>query len=110
MAISPFPARPGTPENEGRRTRLVIALATLGIAASLFAYAVSPSVRHAVVHAGTSVRHAVGRMFDHDRAAHARARTPAHRLQLVQPLQGTRHAHSGRAPSATGAHTSSTHG
>ncbi len=69
MAISPFSARPGSPETEGRRARIVIALATLGIAASLLAYAVSPSVRHAVGHAAHSVKHAVSRVFDHDQAA-----------------------------------------
>jgi hypothetical protein len=78
MAISPFSARPGTPESEGRRARLVIMLATLGIAASLFAYAISPSVRHAVGHAAHSVRHAMGRVFDNDRPAHRAP--PAHRV------------------------------
>lgn len=51
MSISPFPARPASPGGERRRARLVVLLATLGIAASLLAYAISPSVRHAVGHA-----------------------------------------------------------
>jgi hypothetical protein len=82
MAISPFTARPGSPETEGRRARIVIALATLGIAASLLAYAVSPSVRHVVGHAAHSVKHAVGRVFDRDEPARghvgAKAVKPAH--------------------------------
>jgi hypothetical protein len=65
MSISPFPARPASPGGERRRARLVVLLVTLGIAASLLAYAISPSVRHAVGHAA----HSVGRVLDHDKAA-----------------------------------------
>lgn len=101
MAISPFPARPGAPDSEGRRTRLVIALATLGIAASLLAYAISPSVRHAVGHAAHSVRHAVGNVFDRDRAAHHAAPAPAARSvhEHVRAVRHTpSHAHAHPAP------------
>jgi hypothetical protein len=38
----------------------------VGIAATLFAYAISPGVRHAVSHATHSVKHAVGNVLDHD--------------------------------------------
>jgi hypothetical protein len=81
MSISPFSARPASPPSEGRRARLVVLLATLGIAAALLAYTVSPSVRHAVGHAAHSVKGAVGRVFDHDRPSHARPapKHPAHR-------------------------------
>ena len=73
MSISPFGARPASPENESRRTRLAVVAATVGIAATLLAYAVSPGVRHAVGHAEHSVKHAVSGVFDRDHAAHARA-------------------------------------
>ena len=62
MSISPFPARPGSPETETRRARIVVGLVVLGIAASLLAYAISPSVRHAVKRAA----HSVGHVFDKD--------------------------------------------
>jgi hypothetical protein len=65
MAISPFSARPTSPGGERRRSRLALALAAIGIAAILLAYAVSPGVRHAVSHAAHSVRHDVGNVFDH---------------------------------------------
>jgi len=55
MSISPFSVRPGLAEGERRRARLAIAIATVGIAAILLAYAFSPGVRHAV-----------GNVFDHD--------------------------------------------
>ena len=52
MAMAPFGTRPvtpaRTPASESRRRRLAVAIATLGIAATLLAYAVSPGVRHAV--------------------------------------------------------------
>jgi hypothetical protein len=66
MAISPFSARPASPEGESRRARLAIAIATLGIVATLLAYAISPGVRHAVSHAAHSVKHAVGHVLDND--------------------------------------------
>src|SRR5689334_18482934 len=92
MAISPFPARPGAPDSEGRRARLVLALATLGIAASLLAYAISPSVRHAVGHAAHSVRHAVGNVFDRDRAAHHAPPARTH-VRVVRPAPSRAHTH-----------------
>jgi|GEM_PF-396418 len=65
MSISPFSARPASPEGERRRAWLVVAIATAGIAATLLAYAISPGVRHAVGHAAHSVNHAVGHVLDH---------------------------------------------
>jgi hypothetical protein len=76
MAISPFNVRPASPETERRRARLVVAIAMVGIVATLLAYAISPSVRHAVGHAA----HGVGHVFDPDRAKHERghvAKMPA---------------------------------
>lgn len=75
MAISPFSARPASPEGERRRARMAIAIATLGIVAILLAYAISPGVRHAVSHAAHSVKHAVGHVIDPDHHAKA-ARGP----------------------------------
>jgi hypothetical protein len=74
MAISPFNARPASPEGERRRARLAIAIATVGIIAILLAYAVSPGVRHAVTHAAHSVKHAVGHVLDSDHAAGTHAK------------------------------------
>jgi hypothetical protein len=88
MAISPFSARPASPEGEGRRTRLAIMIATLGIVATLLAYAISPGVRHAVGHAAHSVKHDVGHVFDPDHAA-THPRSHPKKLHLVQPLRPT---------------------
>jgi hypothetical protein len=66
MAISPFNVRPASPETERRRARLVVAIATVGIAATLLAYAISPSVRHAV----HRVKGDVGHVFDPDKGKH----------------------------------------
>jgi hypothetical protein len=66
MAISPFSARPASPEGDRRRTRLALAIATLGIAATLLAYAISPGVRHVVGHAAHNVKHAVSHVLDND--------------------------------------------
>ncbi len=79
MSISPFSARPVPSPEGGGRNRLVVLIATLGIAATLLAYAVSPGVRHAVTHAAHSVRHAVSGMLDHDKGARKKASssTPA---------------------------------
>jgi hypothetical protein len=52
-------------------------IASVGIAATLLAYAVSPGVRHAVSHAAHSVKHAVGNVIDHDTSKHARKPAPA---------------------------------
>jgi hypothetical protein len=80
MSISPFSARPAPsggdrPGIGQRRGRLALAIATVGIAATLLAYAISPGVRHAVSHATHSVKHAVGNVLDHDasKKAHLKA-------------------------------------
>jgi hypothetical protein len=75
MSISPFSARPTTPPRDGGRSRLVVLIATLGIAATLLAYAVSPGVRHAVSHAAHSVNHAVSSIVDKDKPAAAKKAT-----------------------------------
>src|SRR5437588_11546593 len=72
MSIAPFspqpaPAPPGAPGGWWR-TRLAVGSATVGIAATVLAYAISPGLRHAVSHAEHSVGHAVSRVFDHDTA------------------------------------------
>jgi len=79
MAISPFSARPASPGGERRRARAALALAAVGVAAILIAYALSPGVRHAVSHAEHSVKHAVGNVFDHDHGSddHHHAKRPA---------------------------------
>jgi multisubunit Na+/H+ antiporter MnhB subunit len=66
MSISPFSARPVSPEGESRRSRWALMAAIVGIIATLLAYAVSPGVRHAVGHAEHSVNHAVTKVFDRD--------------------------------------------
>ncbi len=65
------------PGGERRRARLAVTIATLGIAATLLAYAISPGVRHAVSHAAHSVKHAVGHVLDNDghEREHASAKT-----------------------------------
>ncbi len=78
----------------------MIVLVTVGISASLLAYAVSPGVRHAVGHAAHSVKHAVGRVFDHDSTpAGARRGKPAKRV--VVRRDGRRGGVAG-APAKTG--------
>ena len=79
MAISPFSARPASPEGERRRARLALMIAAVGIAAMLLAYAISPGVRHAVGHAAHSVKHTVGNVFDHDHGSddNPRAQRPS---------------------------------
>jgi hypothetical protein len=81
MSISPFSARPASAQSEGRRARLVVLLVTLGIAASLLAYAISPSVRHAVGHAAHSVKSSVGNVLDRDKSTkrHPASKQPAER-------------------------------
>jgi hypothetical protein len=71
--VPPMVARPASPDAERRRARLVILLATIGIAAALIAYAISPGVRHAVSHAA----HSVGNVLDRDKkkATHHGARS-----------------------------------
>jgi hypothetical protein len=77
MSIAPFhpapaPARRSRTRraSEVRRARLALALAAVGIAAALIAYAISPTVRHAVGHAEHSVKHTVTNIFDHDTGKH----------------------------------------
>ncbi len=65
MSISPFSARPASPETERKRARLVLVIALIGIAATLLAYAISPGVRSDVGHAA----HSVGHALDRDKAA-----------------------------------------
>ncbi|MGO9320631.1 MAG: hypothetical protein ACLQBY_07515 [Solirubrobacteraceae bacterium] len=85
MAISPFSARPASPGGERRRARLAIAIATLGIVATLLAYAISPGVRHAVSHAAHSVKHAVGHVLDNDKGEHE------HSPAKTTPAKTTKH-------------------
>lgn len=86
MSIAPFSTRPVSPERERRRARLVVAIATVGIAATLLAYAIAPGVRHAVGHAAHSVKHAVGHVLDNDKGEHEGAKAK-HHVRLVQPLR-----------------------
>ncbi len=90
MAISPFNARPASPEGERRRARLAIAIATVGIIAILLAYAVSPGVRHVVSHATHSVKHAVGHVLDPDKGktGNARARAAPATAAPTRPASG----------------------
>lgn len=93
MSMAPFGARPITAGSEQRRARLAALIATLGIAATLLAYAVSPGVRHAVSHAAHSVKHAVSNVLDKDTVKHppkakappgaTKARTPANRTNVT---------------------------
>jgi hypothetical protein len=111
MSIAPFTARPvaSEPDSERRRARIVLALAALGIAAALFAYAVSPSVRHAVGHAAHSVNHAVSRVFDRDAKQKAHAKPGAHRVHVhAVPLHRAAPARAGApaAPAPASAHPS----
>ncbi len=68
MAISPFSVRPGSPEGERRRARLVLAIALVGIVATLLAYGISPGVRREVSHAA----HSVGHVLDRDKGGEHR--------------------------------------
>ena len=78
MSMAPFGARPASPQSERRRTRLALIIASVGIAATLLAYAVSPGVRHAVSHAAHSVKHAVGNVIDRDTKHDDTAKRPRH--------------------------------
>jgi hypothetical protein len=103
MAISPFSVRPASPEGEGRRARLALMMAAVGIVAIVAVYAISPGVRHAVSHAEHSVKHAVGHMLDPDRGRHDDKHVVrhVHHVRLVQPLHA-------RGARASGAHGRST--
>jgi hypothetical protein len=83
MSISPFSTRPATPDGESRRTRLALAIAMVGIAATLLAYALSPGVRHAVSHAAHSVKHAVSHVLDRDKEKAA----AKHHVRPVHPVK-----------------------
>ena len=76
MSISPFGARPVPSGSDSHRTRLAVIVVSLGIAATLLAYAVSPGVRHAVSHAERSMKHAIVKVFDKDEGAKTRPRHP----------------------------------
>jgi hypothetical protein len=62
---------------------MVVILVSVGIAASLLAYGISPGVRHAVGHAAHSVNHAVVKVLDPDH--YAKKANP--QLRLVAPLR-----------------------
>jgi hypothetical protein len=100
MSIAPFSARPaphGDPSEIGqRRARLALLIATVGIAATIMAYAVSPGVRHAVSHAAHSVKNGVTRVVDPDAGKHPLPKHPA------KPARSTRQG------KATTRHTTST--
>ncbi len=103
MSIAPFSPRPASPDGiSGPRTRLALAIATIGIAATLLAYAVSPGVRHAVGHAEHSVKHAVSNVFDHDRAARAHAKPPVKPTRAGQAGQRSHTPGSGTQGQANG--------
>jgi hypothetical protein len=89
MTIAPFSSRPGSPERESRQARLVLVIATVGIAATLLAYAVSPGVRHAVGHAAHSVNHAVSHVFDRDKARAAHPAQPVRAKSAPQPKRSS---------------------
>ena len=115
MSISPFSARPAPSQGEGRRARLAIIIATVGIAATLLAYAISPGVRHAVSHAAHSVKHAVGNALDHDttkRGAHRPAGSAAPTRQRLSKQgavgKGAQPSGGSKAPGASTAGSPST--
>ena len=85
MSIGPFSPWPAAPEGESRRTRLALIIGAVGISMILLAYALSPGVRHAVVHAEHSVKHAVSHVFDRDHHEHKHASHP------LRPAAGRRH-------------------
>jgi len=90
MSIAPFPPVPPGSSSEGRRARLAVVAASVGIVAVLTTYAVSPGVRHAVNHAA----HSVNNIFDHDRKERAEQRGRRHRAQTQRPS----HARTGEIP------------
>jgi len=100
MSIAPFSTPAFSPSGGSTRTRLALVIATVGIAATLLAYAISPNVRRAVGHAEHSVRHAVSHVFDH----HHNGASAQHKhkpvLHLVQPLLAPSSGHSTRKASA----------
>ena|SRR5579859_1435361 len=106
MSIAPFsphpaPAPPGAPGGSWR-TRLAVASATVGIAATLLAYAISPGLRHAVSHAEHSVGHAVSRVFDRDAAARKHAQRATARKPAAAHRKGPSTRAKGKSPSQPG--------
>jgi hypothetical protein len=106
MSIAPFsphpaPAPPGA-QGGSWRTRLAVASATVGIAATLLAYAISPGLRHAVSHAEHSVGHAVSRVFDRDAAARKHAQKAKARKPAAARRKGTSTHAKGKSPSKSG--------
>jgi peroxiredoxin len=57
MPFAPLRPAPSSREVEARRARLAVIAASIGIGAALLAYAISPSVRHAIKHAVKRVLH-----------------------------------------------------
>jgi hypothetical protein len=105
MSISPFSTRPASPDGESGRTRLALVIATVGIAATLLAYALSPGVRHAVSHAAHSVNHAVSHVLDRDKEKAARLKhpaRPAHPAQRAPSSRGVQPARTGTQGKAAG--------
>ena len=100
MAISPFSARPAPGADDRRRARMIVLIAVLGIAATLIAYAASPSVRHAVGHAAHSVNKAVSNVLDHDKQAKARTTTTT-TAPSAKPRSSATHSKAQHTPSAT---------
>jgi hypothetical protein len=114
MSIAPFsphhaPAPPGA-QGGSWRTRLAVASATLGIAATLLAYAISPGLRHAVSHAEHSVGHAVSRVFDRDAAARKHAQKANTRKPAAAQRKGTSTHAKGKSPSQPGTSATSSGG
>lgn len=83
MSISPFSVRPASAETERRRARLVLAIAVIGIAATLLAYAISPGVRRDVRHAA----HSVGHALDRDKGGEQRSPTKKPKLSQSSTTQ-----------------------
>lgn len=75
----------------------MLLIATVGIAATLLAYAISPGVRHAVSHAAHSVKGAVVHVLDRDddKAKAAKAKKQAAKTVKVhaRTSAGTRGRH-----------------
>ena len=116
MSIAPFstprvPAHAGPP-GSWWRTRLAVVSASVGIAATLLAYAISPGLRHAVVHAERSVRHAVTRVFDKDAAKHEAVRKAAPVAQRARSHRAalTTRAHGRTSSTSTHGSTATTNG
>jgi hypothetical protein len=84
MSMAPFGARPVSVRSERSRARLAVLVATLGIAATLLAYAVSPGVRHAVSHAAHSVKTSVSSIIDRDSKEHAHKAPPARHTPVTR--------------------------